>query len=152
MCGVCCQGEGGIVVSSRDVQRLLDHLEMTLEVFEKRYIVRQGGKRRLSSGENGACIFYVEGRGCSVHPGRPDVCRAWPYFKGNLMDEQSFFMAREDCPGLGPDAEFDQFVKEGVEYLQQEGLWGNGEPDAPNALFSGSGEMLDRIFGDNQRD
>ncbi|MDK2956708.1 MAG: uncharacterized protein PWQ57_2204 [Desulfovibrionales bacterium] len=151
MCGVCCQGEGGIVVSSRDVQRLVDHLEISPEAFEAQYIVRRSGKRRLSSGENGACVFYVEGRGCGVHPGRPDVCRAWPYFKGNLLDKQSFFMARDDCPGLEPDAEFDRFVEEGVEYLRREGLWGNGDSDAPNALFSDLDEMLDRIRGRKSR-
>ncbi|MFW5838022.1 MAG: YkgJ family cysteine cluster protein [Desulfovibrionaceae bacterium] len=150
MCGVCCQGEGGIVVSSRDADRLSAHLGMSVQDMAARYLTAQGHKLRLVSGEDGACVFYEQGRGCSVHPGRPDICRAWPFFRGNMLDGESFLMAREDCPGIDPEADHGAFVQQGAAYLIREELWGYGDPEAPNALFPGP-EALRAALGHGYR-
>lgn len=144
MCGACCQGEGGIVVSSRDVRRLCEHLDVSPEELAAQYLADQGAKRRLAS-RDGWCVFYDPEQGCTVHPGRPDVCRAWPFFRGNLLDEESFVMAREDCPGIRDQADHARFVEEGEQYLIQEDLWGYGDPEAPNALFSGPESLRRRV-------
>jgi hypothetical protein len=130
-CGHCCLGEGGIVLARHDQERLAEHLGLDRENFLQRCAERRAGKLYLKTGEHGYCLFYSEG--CSVHPARPDVCRAWPFFRGNLLDELSFAMAREDCPGISQDAAHADFVREGLAVLRDEGLCSD-EEEAGRAL------------------
>ncbi len=130
-CGHCCLGEGGIVLGNRDIDRLRRHLSLDRETFLDRYAEQVGGKPRLVSQENGYCIFYRDG--CGIHPARPDVCRAWPFFKGNLIDAASHAMAADDCPGINPQASHREFARQGRAYLNDHGLGqarGEGVPEA----------------------
>ena len=117
-CGKCCEGRGGIVVGPRDLTRLSVHFGLPGEEVLSRYTEVMGGKPTLKVGEDGFCMFFKEGRGCSIHPARPSVCRAWPFFRGNLIDNVSFEMAREDCPGIRREASHAQFAHEGFRYLE----------------------------------
>lgn len=130
-CGHCCHGEGGIVLSPADIDRLAGHLALAAAELLARYAQYVSGKYRLIAGADGYCVFYDEG--CGVHPGRPDVCRAWPYFRGNLIDADSHAMAAEDCPGINRDVPHAEFARQGREYLAQHGLArsrGEGVPEA----------------------
>lgn len=130
-CGHCCQGAGGIVLADSDIVRLAEHLGLDRETLLSRYTETVGTLPRLRCGEDGYCVFYKEG--CAVHPGRPDVCRAWPFFRGNLIDPESLFMAREDCPGINPEASHEEFARQGKAYLLRHGLArtrGDGVPQA----------------------
>lgn len=131
-CGHCCQGEGGIVLAARDIARLAAHLELSPEAMLSRFAEYVGGKHRLITGNDGYCVFYNEG--CSIHPGRPDVCRAWPYFKGNIIDSESHAMASEDCPGINMKASHAEFARQGRAYLQSRGLCRSRGEDVPEAL------------------
>ncbi|TVM33332.1 YkgJ family cysteine cluster protein [Oceanidesulfovibrio marinus] len=133
MCGQCCEGEGGIVLSRKDAARLAEHFGMAVEAFLAQYAMVQGGKHHLASNGQGACVFYEKDRGCAVHPARPDVCRAWPFFRGNLVDAGSLAMAKEDCKGIRRDVTFAEFRSSGVAYLREKGLV-SSDPDAGNAL------------------
>ncbi|MBQ2760694.1 MAG: YkgJ family cysteine cluster protein [Mailhella sp.] len=117
-CGKCCEGRGGIVVGPRDLTRLSVHFGLSGEEVLARYAEMMGGKPTLKVGDDGFCMFFKEGRGCTIHPARPSVCRAWPFFRGNLIDEVSFEMAREDCPGIRREASHAQFAHEGFRYLE----------------------------------
>ena len=117
-CGKCCEGRGGIVVGPRDLTRLSVHFGLPGEEVLARYAEMMGGKPTLKVGDDGFCMFFKEGRGCTIHPARPSVCRAWPFFRGNLIDEVSFEMAREDCPGIRREASHAQFAHEGFRYLE----------------------------------
>lgn len=119
-CGHCCQGQGGIVLDERDIARLCDYLGLDRATLLSRYAENVGEMPRLVSGPDGYCIFYREG--CGVHPARPDVCRAWPFFRGNLIDPESLAMAREDCPGIDPGASHEEFARQGKAYLRRHGL------------------------------
>ncbi|AMK11633.1 MAG: YkgJ family cysteine cluster protein [Pseudodesulfovibrio sp.] len=134
MCGHCCQGEGGIVMTGKDRRRLAAHLSVTEEELISRYCHQRGGKLHLNAGEDDYCVFYREG--CSVHPGRPDICRAWPYFRGNLVDETSWEMIQEYCPGVNPEAGHAEFVRQGREYLHTNDLLRYDPDTSPNALIS----------------
>jgi hypothetical protein len=134
MCGHCCQGEGGIVMTQKDQVRLAAHLGISVEKLVSDYTQERGGKLHLTSGEDKYCIFFKEG--CGVHPGRPDVCRAWPYFRGNLVDEISWKMVQDYCPGINPKADHAEFVKQGREYLRNEDLLRYDPETSPNALIS----------------
>lgn len=133
-CGQCCRGEGGIVVSNKDLDRLCRYLGMGAAVFETRYGRRSFGKLKVRIGADENCIFFREGEGCTVHPARPDICRAWPYFRGNLVDEQSHALAAQYCPGLDKQQPHEEFLQEGLRYLQSEGLCGRNGPDEAAAL------------------
>ncbi|WP_285905777.1 YkgJ family cysteine cluster protein [Pseudodesulfovibrio pelocollis] len=133
MCGHCCQGEGGIVLTDKDRGRLADHLSIGEDELVRRYARERGGKLHLICGDDGNCVFFDQG--CGVHPGRPDICRAWPYFRGNLVDETSWEMVQEYCPGINPEAGHAEFVRQGRRYLRDEGLLRYDPDTSPNALI-----------------
>lgn len=134
MCGHCCQGEGGIVLTEKDRTRLADHLGISPEELVKRFAVTRGGKLHLTCGDDGFCVFFDQG--CGVHPGRPDICRAWPYFRGNLVDKTSWEMIQDYCPGVNPAAGHAEFVRQGKLYLHSQGLLRYDPDTSPNALIS----------------
>lgn len=118
-CGKCCEGRGGIVVGPRDLPRLCAYFGLPAEEVLARYTETIGGKPVLKCGEDGFCLFFKAGKGCAIHPARPAVCRAWPFFRGNLVDSVSFAMAREDCPGIRRDVSHAAFAREGFRYLNE---------------------------------
>ena len=134
MCGHCCQGEGGIVMTAKDRKRLATHLDISEDELIEKYTQERGGKLHLTCGNDGYCVFYSEG--CGVHPGRPDVCRAWPFFRGNLVDETSWEMIHEYCPGVNHEVGHAEFVRQGKQYLRDEDLLRYDPDTSPNALIS----------------
>lgn len=118
MCGHCCEGEGGIVLGPRDTERLCQGLKLNRDVFLKHYAVYRNGKQQVRTGTDGNCVFFQSGKGCSVHDLKPDVCRAWPFFRGNMADAESLYLAKTFCPGIREDASHAEFVAEGQCYLE----------------------------------
>ncbi len=131
-CGHCCRGEGGIVLTQKDRERLRLHLNMSLDAFLETWTLRKGEKYHLKNREDGYCVFFEEG--CSVHPARPDICRAWPFFKGNLIDQLSWEMIQDYCPGVAPEAGHEEFVRQGMRYLRENGLCRERDGESPEAL------------------
>ncbi len=131
-CGICCEGRGGIVLAPSDIRRMAAHLEMTEQTFLETWTELRGRLPSLIAGADGFCAFFQQGFGCSVHAARPDVCRAWPFFRGNLEDAGSFRMAKEDCKGIR-DVPHAAFQDAGLAYLHDHTL-AKEEDDAPNAL------------------
>ncbi len=119
MCGKCCEGRGGIVVSPRDLPRLCAFFGLPPAEVLRRFTEVMRGQPVIRCGEDGFCMFFREGKGCSIHPARPAVCRAWPFFRGNMVDGISFAMAREDCPGICRDCRHEDFAWEGWRYLEE---------------------------------
>jgi hypothetical protein len=134
MCGQCCYGEGGIIVSSRDLDRLGRLLGLEAEEVRRRYCQPSGGKTALQCDTQGYCIFFTPGAGCQVHSHKPDICAAWPFFRGNLEDEASLEMAKDFCPGIGRDIGHAEFIRQGLAYLIENDLLRPEDPEAPNAL------------------
>lgn len=122
MCGQCCEGEGGIVLGPRDLERLCRGLGLEAQVFLTTWAVFRNGKNQVRTGEDGRCVFFQEGKGCSVHEHKPDVCRAWPFFRGNMIDAESLYLAKDYCPGIRSDTTHAEFVAEGRAYLAEHGL------------------------------
>ena len=143
-CGHCCRGTGGIVLAAKDRARLAAHLGMTLDAFTTAFTARKDGKFHLRARKDGFCVFFDAG--CAVHPARPDICRAWPYFRGNLLDAASREMSQEYCPGINPGVSHAQFVRQGLLSLRAQGVRTEDDPEAPNAL------RLDGISAPGQPD
>ncbi|HCF04703.1 MAG: hypothetical protein JG774_1694 [Desulfomicrobiaceae bacterium] len=133
-CGQCCQGQGGIVVSAPERQRLAAHLGMEESAFTAQYAQPQGRKWVLRCREDGFCVFFVNGVGCGVHVAKPDICRAWPFFRGNILDAVSWELAQDACPGINPAAGHARFAEEGRSYLRKHGLLKSGRADEAAAL------------------
>ncbi|MBU1001178.1 MAG: YkgJ family cysteine cluster protein [Proteobacteria bacterium] len=133
MCGQCCEGAGGIVMARKDRARLAEHLGLPEEEMLSQYAEQVAGKIRLVTGEDDFCIFFREGKGCSVHPARPDICRAWPFFRGNLVDEVSWEMVQTDCKGICHEAGHAAFRRQGVAYVLALDV-DESDPEAPTAL------------------
>ncbi len=134
MCGHCCHGEGGIIMSEKDRERLAEHLGISVQALIEEYSEERNGKLSLRTGDDGYCVFFREG--CGVHPGRPDICRAWPFFRGNLIDAMSWEMIQEYCPGIAPEAGHAEFVRQGKQYLREENLLRYDPEIDPNALIT----------------
>ena len=134
MCGYCCQGEGGIIVSPTDLERLKKRLNLPEEEIILHYLQKVQGKLVIKTDSEGKCIFFRYGEGCLIHEIKPDICKAWPFFRGNLEDRMSWNMAKEMCPGINSNVEHREFVRQGLEYLKQEGLIKNKQSNAADVL------------------
>ena len=133
-CGSCCHGQGGIVISEGEQRRLAAHLGLSQEEFCSRYTQRRGKKWLLTVRQDGWCVFFEEGLGCRVHAAKPDVCRAWPFFRGNIEDPVSWQMAATACPGICLQAGHECFAAAGRSYLHAHNLQKHGHPDEATAL------------------
>lgn len=133
-CGHCCHGVGGIVMTAGDRARLAAHLGLSEEEMLTRHAERAGEKFRLKVGPDGYCVFFRQGLGCAEHPGRPDICRAWPFFRGNLIDAVSWEMIQTDCKGVNAQSGHRVFVEQGLAYLREHGLVHAPGPESPLAL------------------
>lgn len=134
MCGHCCQGQGGIVASAPERDRLAAHLGICVDEFCALYTEPQGKKLVLRCGEDGYCIFFDPKTACTVHPAKPDVCRAWPFFRGNLVDPVSWELAQEYCPGIQAESGHAEFARQGIAYIKDNCLAKTGLEDEANAL------------------
>ncbi len=122
-CGICCSGENGIVVdNTKDLSRLLEYFNISIDELDSKYAKIHNNKRVLRVGEDKNCLFFENGKGCIIHTARPDICRAWPYFRGNMVDSTSFEMAKSDCNGLIKKSLHANFQKEGLAYLKEHNL------------------------------
>ena len=135
MCGHCCKGAGGIVVSPADLERLSAFLQLSHEEIIDRYGEYSGKKLMIRRGDDDYCIFFKVGLGCTVHAGKPSICRAWPFFRGNLIDPESFEMAKDFCPGIQQDVRHEVFAKVGLTYLKREQLLAKDPLREANALI-----------------
>lgn len=135
-CGECCRGQGGIILGRKDSERLAAFLRLSVEDFHARYAEEMRGKRRLRAGRDGACVFFLDGTRCEVHEAKPDICRAWPFFRGNLEDPASLAMAAEGCPGIPPGVAFRDFAAAGARRLLDEGVFTEeAEACGPSSLL-----------------
>lgn len=137
MCGHCCHGQGGIVASMPERERLAAYLGLSVDEFCAAYTQAQGAKLVLRSREDGFCVFFDAEKACTVHPAKPDVCRAWPFFRGNLVDAISWELAQDYCPGIRAASGHPEFARQGVAYLVDNGLAKQGREDEANALRIG---------------
>jgi hypothetical protein len=137
MCGHCCYGEGGIVVTQKDQERLSLYLHISISTLRDTFTLFQNDQYVLRTGDNGYCIFFDQDQGCKVHTYKPDICQAWPFFRGNLRDEMSWEMAQEYCPGIDQNLGHQEFVRQGLLYLQENDLLKDQSSiDRPKALLT----------------
>lgn len=109
-CGWCCQGEGGIVLSPERIDLLAGYLGLSQDRFLAGYCRSKNGRWQVATGTDGYCLFYDQTiPGCGVHPVKPEICSLWPFFPGNVAHPEGFQVAKNNCPGIEPDVDFQTF-------------------------------------------
>ena len=101
-CGNCCTGAPGYVwLQEGDAERIAKHLSLPVE--EVRLMHARKGHRGLTLREknNGDCVYFEQGRGCTIYPVRPAQCRTWPFWESNLRSRKNWDSIAEVCPGIG---------------------------------------------------
>jgi Fe-S-cluster containining protein len=101
MCGDCCRGYGGTVVTPEDISAIAAYIGADADRFVNRYCRRSGRRYVLGQREDGYCIFWE--KACTIHPVKPRMCRAWPFIPAVLVDEGNWFVMAGSCPGMRTD-------------------------------------------------
>lgn len=133
-CGHCCEGRGGIVLSQNDLNHIADYLQIPISTVIKKYVEYSGDKLKVRT-KNNICIFFKKDIGCIVHDKKPAVCKAWPFFKGNIEDPISLDMAKTFCPGIKSDISHKDFSKYGLSYLKKNKLIAKDKEKEANTLI-----------------
>ncbi|WP_258238829.1 YkgJ family cysteine cluster protein [Arcobacter sp. CECT 8985] len=101
--GNCCIGESGYIwINKEEINKLAQHLDISLDELRVKYLKKVGYKYSLKEVQlepnNYACTFFdIEKRQCSIYEARPTQCRTfpfWEYFKNNEKE------VYEECPAI----------------------------------------------------
>jgi hypothetical protein len=65
------------------------------------YTRKARGRRTIRERDNGDCVFFERGKGCTVYPVRPPQCRTWPFWDSNVETPEEWQKTCEQCPGAG---------------------------------------------------
>jgi Fe-S-cluster containining protein len=105
-CGRCCSGpaEGYIWVTRPEIRLIASHLNISVSELKKKFLKRVGFRRTIIEDiHTRDCIFLrqtPQGRGCAIYSVRPQQCRTWPFWPGNLINPGSWNTAAHKCPGI----------------------------------------------------
>lgn len=118
-CGNCCTGGPGYVwISDEEIDRLAAHLHVSRHETIKLYCRKIDGRSSLKEHRNSRgqydCVFLREipaedkgdgavahsRRVCIAYEVRPLQCRTWPFWDGNLANEENWKRAGVRCPGI----------------------------------------------------
>ena len=102
-CGACCKGFGGTYISGNDIEKISKYIDISPEIFLKRYCVESGSKYVLIQGKDDNCIFYNKDKQCTIHPVKPYMCRAWPFIKTIISNPENWNAMAGSCPGMTKD-------------------------------------------------
>ncbi len=111
-CGECCHGFGGTYVSAANVAAISAYIGADPDDFLNQYCQMSGDRPVLAQVEDGYCVFCKEGA-CTIHPVKPDMCRAWPFIKSILVDVSNRHTMARACQGMHTDLD-DDTIREGV--------------------------------------
>lgn len=103
-CGKCCTGSPGFVwVTEEEIQAMAASLNISSELFKRKYIRRRDNRYALVEkkvGENQFDCIFLKDKKCEVYQNRPKQCRTYPWWKENLTTEESWRLAAEQCEGI----------------------------------------------------
>lgn len=100
MCGICCCGFGGTYVSESDIETISNYIQCDPDSFRKRYCSRSGSRWVLATASSGQCLFFDPIKACTIHPVKPEMCRAWPFIKTLVNHPENWEAMAGSCPGM----------------------------------------------------
>ncbi len=87
-------------------------LGLSEEEFTRTYTEPRHGVLSIKTDLDGFCLFHDrETHFCLIHGSKPRMCRDWPFFYGPLASRQGFEDAKNACPGINPEATWEDFVE-----------------------------------------
>lgn len=101
-CGQCCTGSPGYVwITKEEVEKAAEFLKITPELFMRRYTRRVGPRIALTelAKKNYDCVFLKDNR-CTIYSVRPEQCRKFPWWPGNLKSRRSWEETAKRCEGI----------------------------------------------------
>jgi len=99
-CGRCCSGAPGtIYVTSRETVDIAAYLRITPARLRDAYLYPFRDSYSIRETDDGRCLFY--GNGCRIYAVRPQQCRSYPFWLGNLRSKRHWHTAMRACPGIG---------------------------------------------------
>jgi len=99
-CTVCCEQKGFVYLTEADLARAAGFLGMTAKAFERKYVYRTRNLMRLRVPREAHC-YFLEGRGCSIHPAKPTQCRIFPFWPELVDSRREWLKTARYCPGIG---------------------------------------------------
>ncbi|MBI4773467.1 MAG: YkgJ family cysteine cluster protein [Deltaproteobacteria bacterium] len=118
LCGTCCKGEGGVFITEEELPGIARYLNSSVEDFERNHCLRKNGRIYIRTRADGYCSLWDGG--CLVHPVKPRPCKEWPFFKAMMRDRSNWEVAKENCPGVNPDATYEEFQAQGRSETESE--------------------------------
>jgi len=112
-CGRCCSSYPGYVwLSSIDIKKIYQHLQISKKEFLQKYTFRnKDGRISLKEKFHSyACIFYNQQR-CSIYTARPVQCRTFPFWQSILASKKEWQKLTTWCPGTNTKSSFLPFEK-----------------------------------------
>ena len=112
-CGLCCKGYGGTFISEEDLERIAAFIQVEKTQFISNYCQLSGGKWVVVQAESGYCMFW--NNGCTIHPVKPRMCKAWPFIEGVERDLINWQIMAGECAGIRtdiPDAAIKRCVRQ----------------------------------------
>jgi Fe-S-cluster containining protein len=101
-CGNCCTGAPGFVwVNTEEIAALARLLNEPVAAVKALYTRVASRGRTLREKANGDCIFFEQGKGCTVYAERPRQCRTWPFWESGTRDPEAWEALKKGCPGAG---------------------------------------------------
>jgi len=118
-CSRCCSGpgEGYIWVTRPEIKFIADFLKMPAEQLRRKYLKREGLRTTIIEQPiTKDCIFLRKsdyGKKCMIYPVRPNQCRTWPFWPGNLTTQACWNKETGKCAGIncGKLYSFDEIEK-----------------------------------------
>jgi hypothetical protein len=106
------------LVTPYDVARIAEALGTLPAEVLARYVDPSRPMLR-TTGADGQCVFFAPGSGCTIHTGRPAVCRLYPLGRTIHADQSESFTEAEPMPQTKG-----QYGQSGTvgDYLQSQGL------------------------------
>ena len=102
-CGKCCTGFPGYVwVGEEEIEKLSDHLNLSVDDFSLRYLRVVDGKFSLKEEAGTFDCVFLQGNRCSVYEVRPKQCRTFPFWPQNLDSPETWQKTASRCEGINP--------------------------------------------------
>jgi len=92
-----------VYLTETDLKRAAKFVGMPVRAFEKKYVYRTRHQMRFRKPREKQCPF-LEGHGCSIHPGKPTQCRTFPFWPELVESKREWARTAKYCPGIGKGA------------------------------------------------
>lgn len=98
-CNTCCNRPGVVYFSKEDIAAAANFLNIPQSEFKMKYLDRVNDSWFIDVGNN-PCPFLTL-NGCGIHSAKPQQCRAYPFWRENLLTRKQWKITAEICPGIG---------------------------------------------------